>query len=201
MATTLDVLSGGRAYFGVGAAWNEHEAKSLGLPFPPLKERFERLEETLQIAKQMWAGERKAYHGKMYRLDEPINSPLSVQQPHPPILIGGSGEKKTLRMVAQYADACNFFADQGVDFIEHKLKVLRNYCDELGRPYNEIERTALLFGKEDAGGNFDTAYVLEKARPLADLGIQHLLLIVPHVERLEPLRVIGRDLIPAVADW
>lgn len=201
MATTLDVLSGGRAYFGVGAAWNEYEAKSLGLPFPPLKERFERLEETLQIAKQMWAGERQAYHGKIYHLEEPINSPLSVQKPHPPILIGGGGEKKTLRMVAQYADACNFFGDQGVEVVKHKLQVLRKYCDELGRPYDEIERTAILFGKVDAHGNFDTEYVLEKARPLAEAGIQQLLLIVPHAERLEPLRVIGREVIPVVADW
>src|SRR5579871_5853571 len=107
--TTLDVLSGGRAYLGIGAAWNEPEAHGLGIPFPPLAERFERLEEVLQIAYQMWNDDTKPYQGKYYQLEQPINHPLAVSKPHPPILIGGSGEKKTLRMVAQYADAANFF--------------------------------------------------------------------------------------------
>ncbi|MBA2285137.1 MAG: LLM class F420-dependent oxidoreductase, partial [Ktedonobacteraceae bacterium] len=106
-ATTLDVLSHGRAYFGIGAAWNEEEHKGLGVPFPPIAERFERLEETLQIAHQMWSGDDKAFAGKHYQLERPLNSPQSVQKPHPPILIGGGGERKTLRLVAQYADACN----------------------------------------------------------------------------------------------
>src|SRR5689334_4314150 len=114
-ATTLDVLSHGRAYFGIGAAWNEEEHKGLGVPFPPLKERFERLEETIQIALQMWAGDEKPYEGTHYQLGRPLNVPRSVQQPHPPILIGGGGEEKTLRMVAQYADACNIFARLGND--------------------------------------------------------------------------------------
>ena len=109
-ATTLDVLSHGRAYFGIGAAWNEEEHRGLGVPFPPLAERFERLEETLQIAHQMWSGNDKPYEGKYYQLVRPLNSPQAVQKPHPPILIGGTGERKTLRLVAQYGDACNIFA-------------------------------------------------------------------------------------------
>src|SRR5205823_1755473 len=124
-ATTLDVLSEGRAYLGIGAAWNEEEHKGLGVPFPSTAERFERLEETLQIALQMWSGDEKPYNGKYYQLERPLNSPQSVQRPHPPILIGGTGERKTLRLVAQYADACNIFARLGDDTLKHKLNVLR----------------------------------------------------------------------------
>lgn len=201
MATTLDVLSGGRAYLGIGAAWNEREARGLGIPFPPLKERFERLEETLQIAHQMWSGETKPFHGKHYQLTEPINSPLPVQRPHPAILVGGGGEKKTLRLVAQYADACNLFADYGLDAVRHKLAVLRNYCEELGRPYDSIERTSILWANADEQGNIDTANLVAQARALSEIGIQHLLLIVPQIEQLESLRVIGREVIPAVANF
>ncbi len=143
MVSNLDVLSGGRAYFGVGAGWYERECLGLGLPFPPLKERFERLEETLQIAKQMWGGEVKPYQGKHYQMGEPINNPQPLTRPHPPILIGGSGEKKTLRLVAQYGDACNLFAFAGAGEIARKLEVLKQHCDDVGRSYNEIERTAL----------------------------------------------------------
>src|SRR6266702_8616051 len=117
-ATTLDVLSHGRAYFGIGAAWNEEEHMGLGVPFPPMAERFERLEETLQLAHQMWAGNDKPFESKHYTLARPLNSPLSIQKPHPPILIGGTGERKTLRMVAQYADACNLFARLGKQELE-----------------------------------------------------------------------------------
>src|SRR5690348_10605217 len=142
-ATTLDVLSHGRAYFGIGAAWNEEEHKGLGVPFPPLKERFERLEETLQLAHQMWNNDERPFNGKHYQLERPLNSPHPVQLPHPPILIGGTGEKKTLRMVAQYGDACNLFARLGRDEIKHKLDVLREHCQHLNRPYEEIEKTTL----------------------------------------------------------
>jgi F420-dependent oxidoreductase-like protein len=143
MATTLDVLSHGRAYLGIGAAWNEEEHRGLGVPFPPLAERFERLEETLQIALQMWAGDEKPYEGKHYQLTRPMNSPQPVQRPHPPILIGGSGERKTLRLVAQYGDACNFFARMGKEVLQHKLDVLHEHCERLGRPYEQIEKTTL----------------------------------------------------------
>ena len=137
-ATTLDVLSGGRAYLGIGAAWNEEESAGLGIPFPPVKERFERLEETLQIAKQMWAGDESPYNGQHYQLARLLNSPQPLTKPHPPILIGGAGEKKTLRLVAQYADACNLFGRMGMDVLRDKLDVLKRHCDAVGRDYDEI---------------------------------------------------------------
>src|SRR3954449_6157164 len=135
--TTLDVLSGGRAMLGLGAAWYEREHKGLGVPFPPTKERFERLEETLQICLQMWSDDNGPYRGTHYTLDETLCSPQPISRPHPRILIGGSGERKTLRMVAQYADACNIIAPAAD--IAHKIDVLRRHCDDLGRDPNEIE--------------------------------------------------------------
>jgi F420-dependent oxidoreductase-like protein len=141
--TTLDVISNGRAYLGIGAAWNEREAFGLGIPFPPVAERFERLEEALQIVLQMWSGKRTPYQGKHYELAETLNSPQPLTRPHPPILIGGSGERKTLRLVAQYADECNLFAGAGNDVVSHKLDVLKLHCDRLGRDCTTIEKTTL----------------------------------------------------------
>ena len=138
--STLDVLSGGRAMLGIGAAWNEEEARGLGFPFPPIAERFERLEETLQIVLQMWSDDDGPYHGRHYQLERTLNSPQPLQRPHPPILIGGSGERKTLRLVAQYADACNLF---GSPDVERKLDVLRSHCERLGRDYDSIEKTVI----------------------------------------------------------
>jgi F420-dependent oxidoreductase-like protein len=142
--TTLDVLSGGRAMLGIGAAWYEREHVGLGVPFPSMSERFERLEETLQIVKQMWAGDQTPYAGKHYQLAEPVIVPPPVQSP-PPIMIGGSGEKKTLRLVAQYADACNIFGGTP-DEVGHKLDVLRGHCDDVGRDIETIERTMITRG-------------------------------------------------------
>jgi len=138
--TTLDVLSGGRAWFGVGAAWNAEESAGLGVPFPPVSERFEQLEETLRIAKRMWAGDESAFEGKHYRLERPLSSPPPVSRPHPRILVGGGGEKKTLRLVAKYADATNLF---DTPELPHKLDVLREHCAREGRPYGDIEKTSL----------------------------------------------------------
>jgi F420-dependent oxidoreductase-like protein len=140
--TTLDVLSGGRAWLGVGAAWNEEEHLGLGVPFPPLAERFERLEETLQICRQMWEGDESPYRGDHYTLARPLNSPQSLSRPRPKILIGGGGEKKTLRLVAQYGDGCNIF-DMGPQAVAHKFDVLRGHCERLGRDYAEIHKTVL----------------------------------------------------------
>ena len=139
-ATTLDVLSGGRAWFGVGAAWNHEESAGLGVPFPPVAERFEQLEETLRIAKRMWAGDESPFAGKHYKLERPLSSPPPVSRPHPRILIGGGGEKKTLRLVARYADATNLFDSPE---LPHKLDVLRAHCEREGRPYGDIEKTTL----------------------------------------------------------
>jgi F420-dependent oxidoreductase-like protein len=168
--TTLDVLSRGRAYLGIGAAWNEEECAGLGLPFPPVKERFERLEEALQICLQMWSDSEEPYAGKHYQLARTLNSPQSVQRPHPPILIGGGGEKKTLRLVAQYGQACNLFDSPHV---EHKLDVLRGHCAELGRDEAEIEKTVMTrFKLGEHGENVDAT--LEHFRDLAALGITHV---------------------------
>jgi F420-dependent oxidoreductase-like protein len=140
--TTLDVLSEGRAQLGIGAAWYEREHLGLGVPFPPLAERFERLEETLQICRQMWSDDEGPYDGKHYHLAETICSPRPVQQPRPRILVGGSGEQKTLRLVAQYADACNLFAPSP-DVVAHKLDVLARHCDDVGRDPAEIQKTII----------------------------------------------------------
>jgi F420-dependent oxidoreductase-like protein len=139
--TTLDVLSQGRAWLGIGAAWNEPEARGLGLFFPPTAERFERLEEALQICLQMWSGSEEPYKGKYYQLGRTLNSPQSLQRPHPYLMIGGGGEKKTLRLVAQYADACNIGASAAAG---HKLEVLRQHCEDAGRDYGEIEKTTMI---------------------------------------------------------
>jgi F420-dependent oxidoreductase-like protein len=196
--TTLDVLSGGRAYLGIGAAWNEREAKGLGVPFPATSERFERLEEALQIAKQMWSGDRGPYNGKYYQLAETLNSPQPLSQPHPPILIGGSGEKKTLRLVAQYADACNLFAQVGIDVVRGKLDVLKRHCDTVGRDYNEIEKTTLASAYL-APGQMSASDVIELCRALAGLGIQQVIFNMPNVHEITPLETFGREIIPVVA--
>lgn len=196
--TTLDVLSGGRAYLGIGAAWNEHESRALGVPFPPVAERFERLEETLQIAKQMWSDDDGAFEGKHYHLSQTLNSPQPLSQPHPPILIGGGGEKKTLRLVAQYADACNLFAAMGADVVRHKLDVLHRHCDDVGRDYDEIEKTTL-DTVHLAPGEMSAADIIKRCETLADLGIEHAIVNMPNVHEITPLETFGKEIIPAVA--
>ncbi len=198
--TTLDVLSDGRAYLGIGAAWNEREALGLGVPFPPIKERFERLEEALQIVKQMWSDNNGPYNGKHYQLAETLCSPQPVTKPHPPILIGGTGEKKTLRLVAQYADACNLFARMGNDTVRSKLDILKGHCDKLGRDYNEIEKTTLS-GAHLAPGKMTAKDVIEECRALAALGVQHCIFNMPNVQDIKPLEIFGKEIIPAVAGF
>lgn len=200
-ATTLDVLSQGRAYFGVGAAWNEQEHKGLGVPFPPLAERFERLEETLQIARQMWAGDTEPFHGAHHQLERPINSPNSVQRPHPPIMVGGGGERKTLRLVAQYGDACNFFARLGEETLRHKLSVLSEHCEALGRPYAEIEKTTLStlnITRDGRDGSLSPAQAVEHFASLAALGIDHAIFNTPQFREPEFFDLVGAEVIPAV---
>jgi F420-dependent oxidoreductase-like protein len=197
--TTLDVVSGGRAYLGIGAAWNEEESRGLGIPFPPTAERFERLEEALQIARQMWSGKAAPYQGKHYQLDRTLCSPMPISQPHPPILIGGGGEKKTLRLVAQYADACNLFAGIGVEALKAKLEVLKRHCQEVGRDYAEIEKTAL-DTVNIAPGQMSSAEVVAKCRDMAGAGIQQAIFNMPNVEDIRPLEVFGKEIIPEVRD-
>jgi alkanesulfonate monooxygenase SsuD/methylene tetrahydromethanopterin reductase-like flavin-dependent oxidoreductase (luciferase family) len=165
MVTTLDVLSGGRAMLGIGAAWYEREHRALGVPYPPVAERFERLEEAIQVCEQMWSDNDGPYAGKHYQLAETICVPAPLQSPRPPILIGGGGEKKTLRLVARYADACNLFGSSVAD-VKHKLEVLRGHCDAEGRDYDAITKT--IIGRLDAG---DPAAFLREMEQYHALGI------------------------------
>ncbi len=195
--STLDVLSGGRATLGIGAAWNEQEAVGLGFPFPPIKERFVQLEETLQIARRMWSGDVTPFKGKYFTLARPINSPQPLTRPHPPILIGGMGEKKTLRLVAKYGDACNLFAGAGAEVIRRKLDVLKRHCDAVERSYDEIERTALATANL-APGAMTATDVINTCRALSKIGIQHVIFNMPNDHEITPLRTFGREVVPAV---
>jgi F420-dependent oxidoreductase-like protein len=197
--TTLDVLSHGRAYLGIGAAWNEEEHRGLGVPFPPLAERFERLEETLQIAHQMWAGNDAPYEGKHYQLARPLNSPHAVQKPHPPILIGGSGERKTLKMVAQYGDACNLFARLPLPELKRKMDVLREHCAAIGRPYEEIEKTTLSsyrLTSDGRNGSTTPAVLLEHLAQLAEMGVDQAIFSLQNVSDLEPFDLLATEIVP-----
>jgi F420-dependent oxidoreductase-like protein len=195
MVTTLDVLSGGRAWLGIGAAWNEEESRGLGIGFPPLAERFERLEETLRICLQMWQGDESPFTGKHYQLERPLNHPPAVTTPHPPIMIGGSGEQKTLRLVARYAQACNLYPGPQ---LAHKLEVLRAHCEAEGRDYDEIEKTVIFRFDPGARGE-RAAEVVDQLGELADLGIDMAIGGVAGVWDLSPLEVMGSKVIPAVA--
>jgi F420-dependent oxidoreductase-like protein len=193
--TTLDVLSGGRAWLGIGAAWNEQESRGLGIPFPPLAERFERLEETLRIAHHMWSADESPFEGAHYWLERPLNSPNALRQPHPPILVGGSGERKTLRLVARYGDACNLFEYGGMETLRHKLEVLREHCVAERRPYEEIQKTTYgqLTGTESA------EQLLERFGRLAEAGVD-LAIVEPPDEWREGS--LGRlaEVVPTVAN-
>jgi len=194
--STLDVLSGGRAWLGIGAAWFEREHLGLGVPFPPLKERFERLEEALQIIFQMWSDENGPYEGRHYRLAETLNFPQPLRKPRPPVLIGGGGERKTLRLVARYGDACNIFGD--VDTARRKFEVLRQHCDAEGRNYDEIEKTVYFLMNPGPDGAM-AGQMVEQLGKYAEAGAQAAIGAVIGAERLEPIEVMGRDVIPQVA--
>jgi F420-dependent oxidoreductase-like protein len=194
--TTLDVLSQGRAWLGIGAGWYERESKGLGAPFPSVKERFERLEETLKIAHQMWSGETRPFYGKHFQLAEALNSPPAISQPRPPILIGGGGERKTLRLVARYADACNLFARYPRRDLERKLAKLRTYCDEEHRPFDAIQKTALT-----QWNPIRTApqQIVDQLGELHDIGFDTVIASVTGVETLTPIDVLVRDVFPQAA--
>jgi F420-dependent oxidoreductase-like protein len=197
-ATTLDVLSGGRAWLGIGAAWNENESRGLGFPFPPLGERFEMLEETLRIAHEMWQGERgseAAFDGRQFHATRLMNSPQSISRPRPPIMIGGGGEKKTLRLVAQYADATNVFG--GPEAIAHKYEILREHCAAVGRNYDEIERSNL---QSINLGRNTPSQVVDWFGELSDAGAQHVIFSVAGVDDPKNLETIGREIVPQLRD-
>jgi alkanesulfonate monooxygenase SsuD/methylene tetrahydromethanopterin reductase-like flavin-dependent oxidoreductase (luciferase family) len=178
----------------VGAGWNEQESRGLGVPFPPTAERFERLEETLQICLQMWHGDERPYLGKHYTLERPLNSPQSITRPHPPIMIGGGGEKKTLRLVAQYADACNLFAGRDE---ARKLDILRRHCEAVGRDYDTIYKTVYYVFDPSRG----TQRMIDELGALAALGFDAAIGAVAGVWDVAPLELIGSDVIPVVADF
>jgi len=192
--TTLDVLSGGRAWFGIGAGWNVHESKGLGFAFPPLGERFEWLEDTLEMAHAMWSGGSGSgarFDGRRVTATHLINSPQAISRPRVPILVGGGGERKTLRLVAQYADACNIFGRP--ELLRHKLAILREHCERLGRPYDEIEKTTL--------SNVDleresTDEVVERFGALGDAGAQHIIFSVRGVADATKLERIAGEVFP-----
>ena len=199
--TTLDVLSEGRAYLGIGAAWYEEEAKSLGIPYPDTKTRFEMLEETLRYTHQMWnEDDNGAFDGKHIQATATINHPQPMSQPHPPIMIGGMGEKKTLKYVAQYGDACNLFASVGSEVLQHKLDVLKGHCDDVGRDYDDIEKTAIAT-TEIGIGNQTAADIIEQCQSLAALGISHVIYNHQGYDAiLDTIDVMGKDVVPAVVD-
>jgi F420-dependent oxidoreductase-like protein len=194
--TTLDVLSGGRAWLGIGAGWYEREARGLGLPFPRVAERFELLEDTLRLAHHMWLPSVEPFSGRHVQAQEPMNNPPPISQPRPRIMVGGGGERKTLRLVAQYADACNLFARLPSRDLQRKLDVLRSHCDRLGRNDGEIEKTALThwdpLRKPDR--------ILEQLEALKALGFQSVIGSVRDVQTLEPIEAMARAVIPRAAE-
>ena len=199
-ATTLDVLTGGRAWLGLGAAWNREESEALGFDFPPLGVRFEMLEETLRIAHEMFEGEagsQKALAGRHYQPTRLLNSPQSISRPRVPIMIGGGGEQKTLRLVAEYADATNVFG--GPEHIAHKYQVLKRHCDAIGRPFDDIERSTLQgdlhVTTDGAGRSVTPGQLVDYYGELADAGAQHILFSVRDVHNTETLELLGDTVI------
>jgi len=192
--TTLDVLSGGRAWFGIGAAWNEEESVALGFPMPPLRERFEWLEDTLQMAYGMWSGgsgSGEPFDGKRVTATRLLNSPQAISRPRVPIMIGGGGERKTLRLVAQYADACNVFG--GPERITHKYAVLREHCERLGRPYDEIERSNLQSVDLDRESPDE---IVDRFGQLREAGCQHVIFSLRGVADTTKLERLGAEVFP-----
>jgi F420-dependent oxidoreductase-like protein len=201
-ATTLDVLSGGRAWLGIGAAWNEEESRGLGFAFPPLAGRFELLEDTLQMAHAMWTGERgteTAFDGHHVHATRLLNVPAPLTRPHPPIMVGGGGERKTLRLVAQYADATNVFG--GPEMVHRKYGILREHCEAVGRPYDEIERSNLQGVDMSATSGADNApnRLVDRFGDLADAGVQHVILS-PRTIDPATLETIGGAIVPQLRD-
>ena len=195
--TTLDVLSGGRAWLGIGAAWNDHEHIGLGVPFPPVGDRFEHLEDAIQICIQMWSDDNGPFEGKRNTLEETLNSPQALSRPRIPILVGGGGEKKTLKLVARYADACNVFGDAKT--LRHKLDVLRIHCEQVGRTFDEIEKT--VYFVTDLGPDGErTQEMVDKLGSLAEAGADAAIGLLRGVHLIEPIETVGDKIIPAIAD-
>ncbi len=198
--STLDILSGGRGYFGIGAAWYDGEARGYGIPYPDTSTRFEWLEETLQMAHTLWGADESAYSGTHFTAPGLVNNPRPLSLPHPRIMVGGTGPKKTLRMVAQYADACNLFHDDdgGMDGLKKSLDTLREHCETLNRPYDAIEKTSL--GTIHLADGHDTIdSTLAKLTALGAIGITHVIVNMPNVYEITPIETFAREIIPAAA--
>lgn len=197
MVNTLDILSGGRAYLGIGAAWYEDEAKGFGIPYPPTAERFEQLEDNLQLAHALWASDETAFAGKHFAAPAITNNPRPLSTPHPRLMIGGTGPKKTLRMVAQYGDACNIADWVGAENMQKALDDLKGHCAALGRDYATVEKTSL--GTVRLSGDDTVASIISRIEGLAAMGFTHAIFNMPDVYKITPLETFGKEIIPAVA--
>jgi len=214
MHTTLDVISHGRSIIGLGAGWHKLEFDSYGWPFGTVKERMEKLEDAVQIMKLMMTERPASFDGQHYSIDEALNDPLPVQKPHPPIMIGGGGEKQTLRLVAQYADFCNVFGDS--EQVAHKFAVLRAHCERVGRPYDEVTKsnhTGILIARDDAelalkrerfpdfnGIAGTPGQVIQRLREFADVGSTYVTFAMPDVDDITPMQLFGETVVPALAN-
>ena len=198
MVNTLDILSGGRAYLGIGAAWYEEEAKGFGIPYPSTSKRFELLEDNLQLAKALWAADETSFEGQHTSVPAITNNPRPLSNPHPRIMIGGMGPKKTLRMVAQYADACNFFEGAGTENMQKALDTLKAHCERLGRDYNTIEKTSL--GTVHLSGDDTVDGVISRIKKLSAMGFTHTIFNMPDVYKITPLETFAKEIIPAVGE-
>jgi F420-dependent oxidoreductase-like protein len=198
MVNTLDILSGGRAYLGIGAAWYEEEAKGFGIPYPSTSERFEHLEDNLQLAKALWDSDETSFEGQHFSAPAITNNPRPLSKPHPRIMIGGMGPKKTLRMVAQYADACNIFERAGAEKIQEALDTLKSHCDNLGRDYDTVEKTSL--GTVHLSDNDTVESTFNRIKQLSQMGFTHAIFNMPDVYKITPLETFAKEIIPAVAE-
>jgi F420-dependent oxidoreductase-like protein len=197
MVNTLDILSGGRAYLGIGAAWYEEEAKGFGIAYPSTSERFEQLEDNLKLAKALWAGDEISFQGKHLTAPAITNNPRPLSSPHPRIMVGGSGPTKTLRMVAQYADACNIGEWVGTAGMQKSLDTLKAHCEALGRDYDAIEKTSLC--TVQLSGDDTAQSVVRRIKELSKIGFTHAIFNMPDVYEITPLEIFAKDIIPAVA--
>jgi F420-dependent oxidoreductase-like protein len=197
MVNTLDILSGGRAYFGIGAAWYEDEAKGNGIPYPPTSERFEQLEDSLKLAKALWASEEISFVGKHFSAPAITNNPRPLSSPHPRIMIGGTGPNKTLRMVAQYADACNIGDWVGTENMQKALDILKEHCEALGRDFGSIEKTSLC--TVNLSGDDTVASIVNRIKKLSEMGFTHAIFNMPDLYEITPLETFAKEIIPAIA--
>jgi F420-dependent oxidoreductase-like protein len=198
MVNTVDILAGGRTYFGIGAAWYEDEAKGYGIPYPSTSERFELLEDNLKLAKALWDSDEIAFEGQLFSAPAITNNPRPLSTPHPRLMIGGTGPNKTLRMVAQYADACNIGDWVGPETMQKALDTLKEHCETLGRDYDTIEKTSLC--TVHLSGDDTVESITSRLKELSEMGFTHAIFNMPDVYKITPLETFAKEIIPAVAE-